>query len=530
MKKIISVFLSLIMLLSITTGAELSAYAETSGNYEYDLFDNGIVEITQYTGDDKEVVVPSMIEGYVVTSIGSFAFDGCKNLTSVTIGDGVTRIRHEAFWNCFNLMSVTIPYSITSIGDAVFECCENLKDIYYSSTINDWNEISIGYDNEYFTTATIHCTDGVIQNLQSSGSGDYEYDFIDDDYIQITKYNGNNTDIVIPEMIDSYIVKEIGEHAFYELTEEGDKGYDFITSVYIPDTVDTIYNGAFADCKSLKSVRLSANLKYLYNWVFQDDIGLTDIILPEKLEYIGMTCFSGCENLTSINIPKNVTHIGSWAFQDCLSLSDVYYGSSKEDWNKFLTGEYLIGGCNECLLNATIHYTDGVINEKIQPSAPTEPITPTEPSSSTISTQPTEPTSPSVNVLITEPIQPATTVKEKSPAGATKVNGEWVAKKQKNTKIKKLTKGKKSFKVTLSKVSGIAGYQIQYSTSKKFSKKTTKAVTIKNNKTTSKTIKKLKAKKKYYVRIRTYKTVKVNGKNTKVYSSWSKVKTVTTKK
>ena len=73
------------------------------------------------------------------------------------------------------------------------------------------------------------------------------------------------------------------------------------------------------------------------------------------------------------------------------------------------------------------------------------------------------------------------------------------------------------------------GYQMQYSTDKNF-KKNNKTVTVTKNKTTSKTISKLKGKKKYYVRIRTYKTVKVNGKNTKIYSAWSKAKSVTTKK
>ena len=74
------------------------------------------------------------------------------------------------------------------------------------------------------------------------------------------------------------------------------------------------------------------------------------------------------------------------------------------------------------------------------------------------------------------------------------------------------------------KVGGVKGYQVQVATDKKF-KKNKKTVTIKKQKTTKTTVKKLKAKKKYYVRIRTYKTV--NGK--KVYSSWSKVKSVKTK-
>jgi hypothetical protein len=102
--------------------------------------------------------------------------------------------------------------------------------------------------------------------------------------------------------------------------------------------------------------------------------------------------------------------------------------------------------------------------------------------------------------------------------------------KPKKSKITKLTPKKKGFKATWKKITTqTTGYQIQYATDKKF-KKNKKTVTVKKNKTTSKTIKKLKAKKTYYVRIRTYKTVKVNGKNKKIYSAWSKAVKVKTKK
>ena len=96
--------------------------------------------------------------------------------------------------------------------------------------------------------------------------------------------------------------------------------------------------------------------------------------------------------------------------------------------------------------------------------------------------------------------------------------------KPKSAKIKKVKSAKKAIAVEWKKVSGVKGYQVQVATDKKF-KKNKKTATVKKQKTTKVTIKKLKAKKKYYVRIRTYKTV--NGK--KVYSSWSKVKTVKTK-
>ena len=101
----------------------------------------------------------------------------------------------------------------------------------------------------------------------------------------------------------------------------------------------------------------------------------------------------------------------------------------------------------------------------------------------------------------------------------------------KNTAISKLTASKNTVTVKWKKqTKQTAGYEIQYSTSSKFTKKTTKTVKVTKNSTNSKKITKLKAKKKYYVRIRTYQTVKVGKKSTKIYSGWSKAKMVTTKK
>ena len=120
------------------------------------------------------------------------------------------------------------------------------------------------------------------------------------------------------------------------------------------------------------------------------------------------------------------------------------------------------------------------------------------------------PTSPS------QPAQPSTST---IPTTATTT-----VSKPNKTKIKKVKAAKKAIAVTWNKVSGVKGYQVQVATDKKF-KKNKKTVTINKQKTTKTTVKKLKAKKKYYVRVRTYKTI--NGK--KVYSAWSSVKNVKTK-
>ena len=99
----------------------------------------------------------------------------------------------------------------------------------------------------------------------------------------------------------------------------------------------------------------------------------------------------------------------------------------------------------------------------------------------------------------------------------------------KGTSLSKVSKGRKSLTVKWKKKSSqTSGYQVQCSTNSKF-KKGNKTVTIKNNKASIKKITKLKAKKKYYVRVRTYKKVKISGKTVKMYSGWSKAKAVRTR-
>ena len=101
--------------------------------------------------------------------------------------------------------------------------------------------------------------------------------------------------------------------------------------------------------------------------------------------------------------------------------------------------------------------------------------------------------------------------------------------KPKATSISSLKAGSKKFTVKWKKqATQTTGYQVQYIASSKFSK--AKTVTVGKNTTVSKKISKLSGKKKYYVRVRTYKTVKINGKSIRIYSGWSKAKTVTTKK
>lgn len=92
----------------------------TSGDYEYALLDDGTVEITGYSGDAEELIIPDTLAGKKVTAIGYHAFFWSFSLMSVTIPHSITTIGDNAFYGCFSLTSVTIPDSVVSIGDFAF--------------------------------------------------------------------------------------------------------------------------------------------------------------------------------------------------------------------------------------------------------------------------------------------------------------------------------------------------------------------------------------------------------------------------
>lgn len=130
----------------------------TDGNSNYSSDKHGVL----FNYDKTELVrCPAAISGTYeipngVTTLDSFAFEGCKLLTGVSIPDGVVRIGESAFAYCKGLTSITIGNQVAEIGPSAFISCDNLKDVYYCGSESDWNKISIAEANDQLTAATIH--------------------------------------------------------------------------------------------------------------------------------------------------------------------------------------------------------------------------------------------------------------------------------------------------------------------------------------------------------------------------------------
>ncbi len=124
-RRMISIIMSVITVLSCFAGLTFSVGAETSGDYEYEVLDDGTVSITKYNGDDTIVSIPSKIDGKNVTEIGDKAFSSwwAQNIKEITIPNSVTTICDYAFDDCTGLTSIIIPDSVTTIGNYAFQEC-----------------------------------------------------------------------------------------------------------------------------------------------------------------------------------------------------------------------------------------------------------------------------------------------------------------------------------------------------------------------------------------------------------------------
>ena len=137
---------------------------------------------------------------------------------------------------------------------------------------------------------------------------------IDDGGVTVRQYLGFKQHVVIPNEIDGYPVRYVGQQAFQR---------KLIRSVVIPEGVTEIHGGAFEFCIRLASVKLPSSLTFIGTSAFSGCTSLESIYIPQNVTEIGMSAFNNCSSLKNINFPSKLTTIGMWAFSDCDSLENI---------------------------------------------------------------------------------------------------------------------------------------------------------------------------------------------------------------
>ena len=119
--------------------------------------------------------------------------------------------------------------------------------------------------------------------------------------------------------------------------------YPRFKEIKIPDSVETIGNGAFYDCRDLERITLPSALQKLSNSTFYDCTALSEVTFPASLKTIEKSAFSGCRNLSKVELPASLTTIQSYVFDRCSALKTVFYDGSLERWSQINTSNDFLG-------------------------------------------------------------------------------------------------------------------------------------------------------------------------------------------
>ena len=142
-------------------------------------------------------------------------------------------------------------------------------------------------------------------------------------YVEIADYNGTDTEVTVPDMIDGLPVLSLCRSAFNAETFFGTSNKAKIISVTLPKTLLNIGDYAFKECKALKSIVIPDSVTEIGTNAFYNCTSLESVKLPKKLKTISSSLFSGCTALTKIDLPDKVTSIEATAFQNCSALTSI---------------------------------------------------------------------------------------------------------------------------------------------------------------------------------------------------------------
>lgn len=263
------------------TGATFTVTVAAATNTFY--FNPTTGTITEYNGTDTVVVIPSKINGVTVTTIGTDAFLG------------------------LNITSVTIPASVTEIGSNAFAGCTNLTSVNYAG---DWSNLTIQSGNP------------AVQDAANEPLFDFKFT-PDNTAVIVTnyKYNGAAADVTIPSSYQGKPVTTIGHAAFFNsavtsvtipdsVTSISDEAFincPKLTNISIPNSVTYIGFSAFSSCTSLKSITLPSSLSFISGALFLGCSQLTTIHIPVSVTSIGNNAFADCPSLMTVTYPGSKT-------------------------------------------------------------------------------------------------------------------------------------------------------------------------------------------------------------------------------
>lgn len=237
-------------------------------------------------------------------AIAEYAFYGCTNMKTVSLGENITAIGNYSFQNCFSLQLLVIPNSVKELGTYAFSGCISLTNVTIGNQVNT-------IDTYAFSDCT-SLTNVTIGNSVTSIGSD--------------AFTGCKA---LPQISIPKSVTTINNYAF--------NGCTGLKEVFIEDRETELTLGSngssplFSNCR-LDYVYIGGNINYKtssnYGYSpFYRNTTLRKVVITDKETEISANEFYGCTNLQEFTIGDGVTTFGDWAFSGCSSLKSLSFGT-----------------------------------------------------------------------------------------------------------------------------------------------------------------------------------------------------------
>ena len=270
-------------------------------------------------GKSGAFTIPSGVE-----EIADCAFSG-SGLTSVTIPSSVTAIGYESFGNCDDLSTITFEGSApTSLGSYDYPCTGVVADVYIPTSDTTWTTSVM---NKFSGTLSWHIGSGTCgtnarwEMIYSSSSSTRGATLKISGSGAMSDYTSSSE---VPWSAYSSVLKtvEIAEG----ITYIGDYTFDgtsSLTSVTLPDSVRTIGESAFSNT-GIRSIDLPSSLQTVDRYAFYNCKSLTSLSFDKYLRTIGYTAFAGCTALESVDLGSSTSiTLDQSAFNGCTKLKKI---------------------------------------------------------------------------------------------------------------------------------------------------------------------------------------------------------------
>lgn len=324
-------------------------------------------------------------EGYSHIIFGSM-FYGCP-IENFTIPEGVTAIEGESLCQ-MGLTTITIPDNVTTIGSRAFAGNSALKEVIISPTSKLTRIENSAFSGLHGLTEPFYFP-STLEYLGSwaFSSSYYISAFLNLENTKITTINEGTfyegykfTSISLPSTVTSIGIKAFNKCVGLQtvtingesLTTIGASAFDGcseLTSINIPNTLQTLANRSFAGCSKLSEINLPNGLTTIEGFAFCG-AGLVSVVVPETVTVFGTDVFNGCKSLKSATLPSgltsiplytffkctalesfymsdNVTYIGQYAFNECTNLGPVYLSKNLE--TIYSNGTFKQGAFQTCV-------------------------------------------------------------------------------------------------------------------------------------------------------------------------------------